>query len=124
MVLEMALDLAGRSVERNCRGRKQIVARPLVTHPRPAITGAPKGQIGCRIVGAGDPHRAAARLPLVTLGPSLAARLSRRWHRIRLPNRRTGLRIECGDKPANAKLSTRDADKPCHRRQAAPTTCS
>src|SRR6266478_8589556 len=107
MVLEMALDLARRGVDRHGRRGIQIVARPLVAHPRPAIAGAPERKISFRIIGAGDPHRSAAGLPLVTLGPSLAARLAGRRHRVGLPRRLPGFSVERRDKAAYAKLAAR-----------------
>ncbi len=105
----VALDLAGRGVEGDCRRREQIITRPLIAHPRPAIAGAPESEVGFRIVAAGDPHRAAAGLPLVAVGPGLAARLAGGWDGVGLPDRLSGLGIERRDKPTNAELSARDA---------------
>src|SRR5712691_2978351 len=110
MVLEIALELAGRSVEGHHRRGEEIVTRALVTHPWPAIAGAPEGQIGLGIVGASDPYRAAASLPLVACGPGFAARLARCRHRVSRPRWLSGLGIERRDKAANAELTTRNAD--------------
>src|SRR5215831_5340195 len=110
MVLMVALDLPGRGVESNRRGSEEIVTRALIAHPWPAIAGPPEGEVSLRVVGAGDPHRPAAGLPLISLGPSLAAGLTGSWHRKGFPQGLAGLGIERGDEPANAELSTRDAD--------------
>src|SRR5215469_336621 len=94
MVLMVALDLPGRGIDCDRRGGEEIVARALVAHPRPTIAGAPESQIGRRIVGASDPHRSAAGLPLVAIGPGLAARFAGRRHRISLPYWLARLRVE------------------------------
>ena len=106
----MTLDLAGGGVDRHSRTGVEIVAGPLVTHPRSAIAGTPEAEIGCRIVGAGDPDRSTPGLPLVTRGPSLGSRLARRRHGISLPRRFAGFGVECGNKAAHAKLAARYAD--------------
>src|SRR6516162_4914003 len=105
MVLVKAFDLAGRGVEGDCRGSVIIVTRALIAHPRPAITRAPERQIGRGIVGAADPHRPAAGLPLVAVGPGFAAGLAGRRHRIGLPQRLAGLCVKSRDKAANQSLS-------------------
>ena len=110
MVLVIALDRAGRGVERQHRRGIEIVARPLVAHPRPAITGAPIGEIGRGIVIALDPHRPAAGLPLVAFWPSVAARLAGLRHGVSLPQRLSAFGVEGGDKSANPEFATRAAD--------------
>src|SRR6202011_3684620 len=110
MVLEVALYLASRGVDRDCRGRIQIVAGSLITHPGPAIAGAPEGKIGLRIIGAGDPYRTAAGLPLVTLRPGFGTRLTGRRHRVGLPKRFAGLGIEGRYRSTNPEFPARRAD--------------
>src|SRR6516165_4290499 len=110
MILVEALDLPGRDIEGNCRGCEIIIPRALVAHPRPAIAGAPERQVGCRIVGAGDPHRTAAGLPLVAFWPGLAARLAGCWHRVGPPHLLAGLGVKRRNKAANPELAARAAD--------------
>ena len=62
------------------------------------------------IVVAGDPHRAAAGLPLVALRPRLAAGLAGRGHRVRPPHLLAGVGIERRDEAANAELAAGRAD--------------
>src|SRR6516165_4480643 len=99
MILEMTFDFAGRGIKGDGRRREQIIAWPLITHPRPAIAGAPESEVRFRIVAAGYPHRAAAGLPLVAVGPGLAARLAGGRDGVGLPDRLSGLGIERRDKP-------------------------
>src|SRR6516162_2104045 len=110
MILVKALDLPGRRIEGDGRGRIKIVARALVAHPWPAIPRPPKSQVGSRIVGSGDPHRAAAGFPLVAFGPGLTTRLAGGRHRISLPQRLAGFGVERRDKPADPELAARAAD--------------
>src|ERR1700758_3608810 len=110
MGLEMALDLSCGGGDRHSRTCIEIVARPLVAHPRPAIPGTPKREIGLRIVGAGDPDRSTAGLPLVTRGPRLGSWLARRRHGISLPRRLPGFGVKRRDEAAHAKLAARNAD--------------
>src|SRR5260221_13846512 len=107
MVLVIALNLAGLDIERDRRGGIKIVARPLVTHPGAAVAGAPERQLGLRGGGAGDPHRAAAGLPLVALRPGLAAGLAGGRHRVGLPQRLPSLAIERRDEAADTESATR-----------------
>src|SRR5262249_54591643 len=110
MVLVVALDLPRGGVQGNCRGCEKVVARPLVTHPRPAIAGAPEGKVRLWIVITGDPHRTAAGLQLIAGGPTPAARLTRRWHGIRLPEGLSSFRIERRDRATDTELTARDAN--------------
>src|ERR1700723_3621567 len=86
-VLEVPLHLAGGGVERDRAFGEQIVAGPvggIVARRR--IAGAPIGEIGLRIVGAGDVEGAASRAPSLGLVlPGLAARLAGRRHHEGLP---------------------------------------
>src|ERR1700746_3529051 len=106
MVLVVPLNLSGGGVESNGRTCVKIVTRPTVTHPWPAITGSPEGEIGFRVVGACYPHGSAAGLPLVAIGPRVAARLVGRRHRVSLPDQFSGFGTECRDKAAYAKFAT------------------
>src|SRR5207247_4782427 len=77
MILVMTLDLAGGDVERDHRRGVEIVARPLIAEPRRGIAGAPEGEVGLGIVGAGHPDRAAAALVMVAAcRPGFAAGLA------------------------------------------------
>ena len=110
MILEVALDRARGDVERDRRRRVEVVAGALVAHPRAAVAGAPEREVGLGIVGAGDPHRTAAGLPLVALRPRLAARFARRRHGVRPPRLLAGLGVKRRDEAANAHLAARCAD--------------
>ncbi len=110
MVLVITPDGAGGDVECENRRGIEVVARPLIAHPRPAIAGAPIGDVGRGIVIAHDPHRAAARLPLVAFGPGFAARLAGRRHGICFPQRLPGPGVEGRDEAANPEFATRTAD--------------
>src|SRR6266851_8182022 len=110
MILEMTFDFAGRGIKGDGRRRKQIITWPLIAHPRPAIAGAPESEVGFRIVAAGDPHRATAGLPLVAVGPGLAARLAGGRDGVGLPRRLPGFGVERRDEAAYPEFATRDAD--------------
>src|SRR6516165_4926268 len=110
MVLVVALDLPRRAIESNGRGSIKIVAGALVAHPGPAVPGAPKRQVGLRIIGAGDPDRSAAGFPLVALGPSLTAGFTGRRNSKGLPHGLPGLSIECCNKAADAEFAAGHAD--------------
>src|SRR5206468_1454815 len=111
-VLEVPLHLAGRGVERDRAVGEQIVAGAVGgIVARGGIARAPIGQVGLRIVGAGDVERAAAGLPGVDLVlPGLAARLARRRHREGLPLRVAGLRVDRREPVADAVVAARGAD--------------
>ena len=110
VILEVALDRAGRDIDREGRRGVQVVARTLIAHPGAAVAGAPEGEVGRGIVVAGHPHRAAAVLPLIALRPRLAAGLARRGHRKRAPHLLAALDVERCEKAANAVLAARRAD--------------
>src|SRR5580704_2219491 len=79
--LEVPVHLAGIGIPRDRAVGEEVVAGPIgrVIH-RDGVAGAPDRLIGGCVVGAGDPHGAAARLPgIVLVLPSLAAKLARRW---------------------------------------------
>src|ERR1051325_7567020 len=84
----------------------------LIAHPRSAVASAPVGDVGFGIVVAGDPHRAAAGLPLVAaLGPRLAPGFSWRRDGVSAPQLLAGIRIVSGDEPADAELAARRTDE-------------
>src|ERR1700681_3198155 len=91
-VLEVPLHLAGRGIEGDGAFREEIVAGTvggIVSRRR--IAGSPIGEVGLRIVGAGDVERAAAGPPCLGLVlPGLAARLARGRDHERLPLRLAG----------------------------------
>src|SRR5262249_46858331 len=98
-MLGVPADLAGGGV-----GRDRTVGEEIGDGPiggivaRRWIAGAPIGQVGGGIIGAGDVKRAAAGLPGIGLVlPGLAAGLARRRHRESLPLHVAGLRIERSD---------------------------
>src|SRR5262249_37060093 len=92
------------------RRREEVVARPLIAHPRSAVAGTPEGEVRVGIVGAGHPDRSAAGLPLVALGPRLAAGLAGRRYRVGPPPLLAGLDVEGRDEAAAAELAARRAD--------------
>src|SRR5439155_905379 len=67
VVLVIRADLARVGVEREHRGRIEVVARALIAHPLRTVAGAPVGEIQLGIVVAGDPDRRPARLPRIAL---------------------------------------------------------
>ncbi len=107
----MALDLAGVAIERDGRGRIQIVTRPLIAEPWRGVAGAPIDDIGIRIVIAGHPGRGAAGLPGIGLLPGVAAGLAGRRNGIGLPGRLAGIAIERLHEAAHAELTAGHADQ-------------
>src|SRR5262249_47250141 len=86
----------------------EVVAGPRVAvHVGSRISGAPVGQVELRVVGAGDPGRAAAALPRVA-APGLDARLSRARHRPEAPQAFSRLRVIGVDETSRAELGARD----------------
>src|SRR6516162_1987444 len=70
------------------------------------LRGAPDRLICGRVVGAGDPHRAAAGLPGVVLVlPGFAARLAGRRDHVFLPEPLTTLGIKASDPIAHALIA-------------------
>src|ERR1044071_672216 len=108
----MSFELTGLEIERNHRTGVKIVPWPLVAHPGPAVSRAPEAELGFRIIGAGDPDRATAGFPLVSVRPGLAPGLARPRHRVRLPECLPALGIKRGDKAADPKLAARTPDHP------------
>src|SRR6202008_2085670 len=92
-VLMVAFDLAGVGVERERRVCVEIVARPVVTHPRPRVARSPVGRVRGRIIDSGDPGRPAATLVGLTF-PTVPARLVGRGHCVGLPDALSGFCIE------------------------------
>ena len=125
MVLEVSLDLAGGDIERDGRRGVEIVAGPLVAHPRTAVADAPVREVRVRIVISRDPDGAAAGLPLVALGPGFAAGFAGRGNRVGAPLLLAGFRIECGDESADSEFAARRArPSPCRPRPAERARCS
>ena len=110
MVLMVALDRAGHHVDGHRGRRIQVVSRTLIAHPRTAIARAPVGQLGGGVVIARDPDRCAAVLPLVALGPRVAARLAGCGHGVGAPARPARFGVVGGDESAHAELAARRAD--------------
>ena len=111
MILEVTLDLPGRDVEGDHRGRVEIVARSLVPEPGRSVARAPEGEIGLGIVGAGDPDGAAAALVMVAARrPGLAAGLARLWHGVGLPELLAGPGIDRGHEAAHTQFAARCAE--------------
>ena len=109
-VLEVPLDLARGHVHGDRGRRVEVVARALIAHPRPAVAGAPIGDVRLRVVVARHPDRRAARLPLVALRPRLAARFSGRRHRVGPPQFLAAVGIVGGEEAADALFAARRAD--------------
>src|ERR1700730_3406144 len=110
VILVITLDLTGCGVKGEHRRGEQIVSGALVTHPRPAIPGAPKTDVCCGVVRASNPHRPAAGLPLIAGRPSFGTRLAGSRHRVGLPCRLASLGVKCRDKAADTEFAPRDAD--------------
>src|SRR5262245_14766701 len=111
MILEVSLDRAGGRIERHDGAGVEIISGALIAHPGAAIAGAPERQIGLGIIGASDPDRGAAGLPLIALRPCFAAGLARCRHHVGLPQLLAGLRIIGGDEAPHAELPAGDADQ-------------
>src|SRR5213594_3247231 len=109
VVLVIRADLARVGVEREHRGRIEVVARALIAHPLRTVAGAPVGEIQLGIVVAGDPDRRPARLPRIAL-PRLRAGLARRRDREGLPRRLAAARVQRLDEAADAQLTAGDTD--------------
>src|SRR6202040_3698907 len=75
------------------------------------IAGPPERLVGGRIVGAGHPDGAAARLPRIGVAlPGLAAGLTRRWNGELAPKAFAGGGIECADPVAYALVAVGGPD--------------
>src|SRR5262245_888472 len=109
MVLEVALELAGRHVERYSGCGVEIVARALISHPWTAIAGTPEGQVGFYIVISSNPDRSATGFPLITLRPGFATRFSGPRDRISAPLFLSGIEIKSGHETADSEFSARRA---------------
>ena len=102
--------LPGRDVERDRRRGVEVVAGPLVAHPRAAVAGAPVREVGLRIVVAGHPDRARRRSS--TDRPSATSRCPAR----RAPAPCRSATAPCRspvvrrDEAADAELAARRAD--------------
>ncbi len=103
--LEVPLQLAAVGVQSDNRGRIEVVAGPLVAHPRAAVAGAPVGEVGFWIVVARHPHRRAAGLPLIALRPRLAAGFAGLRNRVGAPELVAVFGIERRDVAAHAELA-------------------
>ena len=109
VVLVKRAQLACVGVQRDHRGRVEIVAGALIAHPLRPVAGAPVREIELGIEAARDPDGRATRLPRIAL-PGLGARLARRRYRERLPGRRARAGIQRLDETADPELTARDAD--------------
>src|SRR4026209_997573 len=105
MVLMEAGGATRPHLDRNGRGGVQVVARPLVAHPWPTVAGAPEGQMRLRVVVCGHPYGSTTGLPLISLGPCLTSRLTRRGNRVRFPERLACLGRVSRPESSNAQLS-------------------
>ena len=85
VVLEVSFDLSGRDVDRDRRCDVEVVAGTLIAHPRSAVARSPIRDVRVGVVVAGHPYGRAAGLPLIALGPRLAARLTGSGHGERAP---------------------------------------
>src|SRR5207237_5779239 len=112
-VLEVPLHLAGLGIEGDRRVGEQVIARSIGgVVARRRIAGAPIGEVGRRVVGAGDVKRAAAGAPgLGLVLPGLAAGLARCRNDEGLPLHVAGLGIERGEPVAHAVVAGRGADQ-------------
>src|SRR5262249_41363380 len=103
----MPLDRSVRRVQRKQRARIEIVTGPdVAVEIRPGIADAPVEKVQLRIVGTGQPGRAAAVLPAVLLLPRLGTGLAWRRHGPAAPQPFAGARIVGIDVAANARLRT------------------
>src|SRR5262245_26309179 len=111
-VLVPPRNFAGRRVEGDRARGVEIVAGAVAgVIARHRIPRAPDGEIGGRVVGAGDVERAAAGLPgVVLVQPGFAAGLARRRNREGLPPHVAGLRIERRHPVAHALIAAGGAD--------------
>src|SRR5262249_32488461 len=78
MILEVTFDSSGRNIQGDSRRCVKVIAGTLVTDRRSAIARSPIREISFGVVVACYPHRGASGLPLVAVGPCVAARLSGR----------------------------------------------
>src|SRR6266487_845364 len=106
----IALELAGRGIERDRGCRIKIVAGTTVAHPRPAVSGSDEKKIRLGIVIRRHPDGASAVLPLIAFRPGLAAGFSRSRNREGSPQFLATLGIECGDEAADTALAAGRAD--------------
>src|SRR5207247_3091317 len=109
VVLVKRAQLACVGVQRDHRGRVEIVAGALIAHPLRPVAGAPVREIELGIEAARDPDGRATRLPRIAL-PGLGARLARRRYRERLPGRGARAGLQRLDETADPELTARDAD--------------
>ncbi len=107
----MPLERAGVGVESEDGVGIEVVPGPLVWIPvRPWIPSPPVRQIEGRIVGAGHPDRAPARLPGVSL-PRVVAGLAGSGNGVKAPDFLAGARIMRSHEAADAELAAADADE-------------
>src|SRR5262249_32972964 len=106
-LLEVPGDLAGVGVERDGRGRVEIVARPeLRIKAREGIAGPVEEEIGGRVVGRRLPHAAAAHAPgIVIILPGLRAGLARGRNREGAPRELAVVHVPGADPASGAELA-------------------
>ena len=106
-VLEVPGELAGRDVERDRRVRVEVVARSeLRVVDRERVAGADDVEVRGRIVGAGLPDAAAARLPgVVIVLPRFAAGIAGLRHDVPPPQLVAGLDVERRHPAARAAVA-------------------
>src|SRR2546426_5904808 len=107
VVLEVALDRAGRYVERDRRCGVEVVAWTIVADRRSSVAGSKERQVGFRIIIASDPHGSASRFPLIAIRPRFAAALSGRRNGISPPQLLAGIEVEGRNEAADSELSSR-----------------
>ena len=104
-------DLAGLRPQREHRGGVEVVARAALRGPRRGIADAPVHEIELRIIGPGDPRRAAPDLPgIVVLWPGVVALLAARGNRIAAPELLAAVGVIAVDEAAHAELGAGIAD--------------
>ncbi len=107
----MPLDLAGVSIERDGRGRVEVVAGALIAEPGGGVAGAPVDRVGVGIIVAGHPSGCTTGLPGIRLFPGLAAGLSGCRDGEGLPRGLAGFGVERSDEAAHTELTAGDADE-------------
>src|SRR6185295_2597762 len=104
-------DLAGLGPHGEHGRGVQVVPGARLRSPGRGVACSPEHEVELRVVGAGDPRRAAADLPgIAVLRPGLVAFLPARRDGVAAPQTLAGLRIDAVDEAAHAELRSRVAD--------------